>query len=271
MRKVAIAKRVCMMMLASFALITPTRGIAAAAQDLPDTYSMNLSASDLLDPATVSCRLNTYLHEIDEAGHAKEVRVIFPPDFGPFILEYWIPIFRARDFRVTIILAQEARDADIQSQERWIRYSLPQIYDILDGVALLNEPNDTTGWSPKEYAAWHRAIAQIVREVAPGIPILAPTLNKVSGWRGWDKATGLIYGADYDIRSANVTKWKKKDLKKLAKIVGQEPLWLTEAGWSEQITLRNLGVDVERSYVYVWNGMEFKKFVRRPGGQRPPC
>lgn len=242
----------------------------ATASDPPDRYGMNLSASDLLDRGTTACRLDAYLTEIEQAGHAKQVRFIFPPDWGPQILSDWIPIIRAHGFRVLVILSQSAADSDLFAQERWARWALPQVADILDAVNLLNEPNDTTSWSPTEYATWHRALVPVVREVVPGVPILAPTLNKVDGWKTWDRETGLRFGPDYDLRSANVTGWKTKDLKKLAGIVGAEPLWLTETGWPEQVKLRGLGVDVRRGYVFVWNGPEFARLARRPGGASPP-
>lgn len=235
-------------------------------------YGMNLSASDLLDPATTPCRLSTYLDEIEAGGFAKEVRIIYPPDWGPQILRDWIPVIRAKGFRVIAILSQSNHDAELEAQRAWATYGLPQIADMLDAVQPQNESNDTTGWTPEQYAAWHRVLVPSIRAAVPGVPILSPTLNNGRSWVSWHKGTGLIPGHDYDLLAANVSNWSKTLLKKLATIALAEdlPTWLTESRWDEMETLRAMGVTVQRSYVFVWNGPEFASMAVRPGGATPP-
>ena len=233
---------------------------------------MNLSASDLLDPSTSTCRLSTYLDEITQQGFAKQVRIIYPPDWGPQILRDWIPIIRAKGFRVVVILSQSSADSEIGSQRAWIAAGLPPIADILDAVQPQNESNDTTKWSPTQYAAWHRAVTPAIRTAVPGIPVMSPTLTSHRGWVSWHRGTGLGPGQDYDILAANVSNWSKKLLKKLVPIALAEglPVWLTESRWDEAGKLRARGVDVQRSYVFVWNGPEFGSMTVRPGGAVPP-
>lgn len=235
-------------------------------------YGMNLSASDLLDPSTSECRLSTYLDEMVEAGVARQVRIIYPPDWGPQILRDWVPTLRAKGFRVVVVLSQSNLDADVGAQLSWIVTGLPQIADILDAVQPQNESNDTTGWSPSQYAAWHRALVPTIRATVPGVPIMSPTLNNGAHWRSWHRGTGLVPGQDYDILAANVSNWSKKPLKKLASIALTEglPVWLTESRWKEAGKLRARGVNVQRSYVFVWNGPEFGSMTVRPGGATPP-
>lgn len=235
-------------------------------------YGMNLSASDLLGPATTTCRLSTYLTEIERDGFAKRVRIIYSPDWGPQVLRDWIPIIRAHGFRVVVILSQSNHDADLGAQIAWATYGLPQIADILDAVQPQNESNDTTGWNPEAYANWHRTIVPAIRAAVPGIPIMSPTLNNGSNWVSWHKGTGLIPGQDYDILAANVSNWNKKLLKKLAKIALTEdvPVWLTESRWGEVGRLRAMGVNVQRSYVFVWNEWEGGHMAVRPGGTTAP-
>jgi len=236
-------------------------------------YGMNLSASDLLDPATSACRLSTYLDEITQQGFAKQVRIIYPPDWGPQILRDWIPIIRAKGFRVVVILSQSNLDADVGTQLRWIATGLPPIADILDAVQPQNESNDTTGWSPAQYAAWHRAITPSIRAAVPGVPIMSPTLNNGAHWQAWHRETGLVPGQDYDIIAANVSNWSSSLLQRLATISKAEglPVWLTESRWEEAGKLREMGVDVRRSYVFVWNGPEFGSMAVRTGGATPPA
>lgn len=242
------------------------------ARDAPSQYGMNLSASDLLDPSTSKCRLSTYLNEIPQQGFARQVRIIYPPDWGPQILRDWIPIIRAKGFRVAVILSQSNLDADVGAQLHWIETGLPPIADILDAVQPQNESNDTTGWSPTQYAAWHRAVTPAIRAAVPGVPILSPTLNDHGEWVSWHRGTGLFPGQDYDILAANVSNWSSSLLRKLAVIAQSEalPLWLTESRWEEAGKLRERGVNVQRSYVFVWNGPEFGSMAVRPGGATPP-
>ncbi|HWR21113.1 MAG TPA: hypothetical protein VN444_04540 [Verrucomicrobiae bacterium] len=240
--------------------------------DRRESYGMNLSASDLLDPATTACRLTTYLREIEEEGFAKQVRIIFTPDWGPQILRDWADILRSKGFRVVAILSQGHSDSELAAQQAWAQYGLPQIADILDAVQPQNESNDTTGWSPEQYAQWHRALVPVIRAAVPGVPIMSPTLNNGANWVSWHHGTGLIPGQDYDILAANVTNWSKKTLKKVAKIAVAEglPVWLTETRWDEAAKLHAMGVNVQRSYVFVWNEWEGGSMAVRPGGTTPP-
>lgn len=235
-------------------------------------YGMNLSASDLLDPSTVTCRLSTYLSEIERGGFAKRVRIVYSPDWGPQILRDWIPVIRARGFRVIAILSQSHHDAELAAQHAWARYGLPQIADLLDAVQPQNESNDTTGWTPQQYALWHRAIVPVIRAAVPGVPVLSPTLNNGKQWVAWHRGTGLVPGQDYDIIAANVSDWSTSLLKTLVGVVTPErlPIWLTESRWDEASKLEAMGVKPERSYVFVWNGPEFGTMAVRPGGPTPP-
>jgi hypothetical protein len=243
-----------------------------APRDPNDVYGMNLSASDLLESSTTTCRLDAYLSEIEAEGFAKRVRIIYPPDWGPQILRDWIPVIRAHDFRVVAILSQSSADADLDAQRAWAAYGLPQIADLLDAVQPQNESNDTTGWTPQQYAAWHRALVPVIRAAVPGVPVMSPTLNNGRSWQSWHRGTGLIPGVDYDILAANVSNWSDGLLDKLAVIATAEPVpvWLTESRWDEAKRLRERGVDVQRSYVFVWNEWEGGNMAVRPGGATPP-
>lgn len=258
--------------LALLLVTTPALACTPWSIERREQYGMNLSAVDLLDTATSTCRLTTYLNEIESEGFAKRVRIIFPPDWGPQVLRDWIPIIRAKGFRVIAILSQGSGDAELEAQQAWAQYALPQIADILDAVQPQNESNDTTGWSPERYANWHQAMVPVIRTAVPGVPILSPTLNNGAHWVSWHHGTGLVPGQDYDLLAANVSNWSKKLLKKLAKIAKEEnlPVWLTEARWDEVLTLREMGVRVERTYVFVWNEWEGGNMAVRPGGTVPP-
>lgn len=253
-----------------------TLAVACSPMDFPprSQYGMNLSAGELLDPTMGVCRLDAYLTEIEREGFAKEIRIIFGPDWGPQILRDWIPVIRLHGFKVLPILSQSNQDADLDAQIAWVAYGLPQIADLLLGVTPQSESNDTTGWSPEHYARWHRALVPHIRAAVPGVPILSPTLNNAGDWRDWDRDTGLIPGVDYDVRAANVSNWGKKALKKLASHVAEDPetvpVWLTEARWDEVQKLRKMGVRVEKTFVFVWNEWEGGSMAVRPGGTTPP-
>ena len=121
-----------------------------------DAYAMNITALDLTDPITAACRLNVYLTEIEQAGHQKHIRIVYPPDWGPYILQHWFPVIRSHGFRVTIILAQER--TPVTNVAAWLTVGIPPIRDLIDGAELMNEPSSTSQMGPHEYALWHRAL-----------------------------------------------------------------------------------------------------------------
>jgi hypothetical protein len=238
-------------------------------------FGWNIGAGDLLNPDTAPQRLGTYLDELAGYGYAKQIRIIYTPDWGPFILQHWIPVIRSKGFRVLVILSQDGRakpgDSDLTRQASWIREGLPAISGILDAVQLANEPDGFSGKTPAEYTAWHRQMVQMVRQVVPGVPIIGPDLRLIGKSLEWVKATGLVSGPDYDVLSLHVTGNRaESDLQQIIDgitAIGATKVWVTEGDWGETAYLRGKGMPIERTYVYIWNGHEPES--RRPGGPLP--
>jgi hypothetical protein len=232
---------------------------------------MNITALDLTDPITAACRLNVYLTEIEQAGHQKHIRIVYPPDWGPYILQHWFPVIRSHGFRVTIILAQER--TPVTNVAAWLTVGIPPIRDLIDGAELMNEPSSTSQMGPHEYALWHRALLPLVRQALPGVPVLSPTINFGKGWETWLRRTGLTVAAgDYDIMSIHPQGGSQAEMRQITQMVGSHRVWATESFWTEPSKLRALGVNVERTYVYTWNpDPQHPEQVWRPGGMTPPC
>lgn len=241
----------------------------------PSVYGWNIGAADLLDPATAPCRLGVYLDELAAQGYAKQIRIIYTPYWGPQILRDWIPVIRAKGYRVLVILSQDGRgvkygsgnDSGVGDQAEWIAGGLPPILDILDGVQPSNEPDEFSGKSPREFADWFRKIATMIRETVPGVPIVGPDLRKSE--TGWIAQTGLVYGQDYDIVNLHVTHMdtvgELETIKQAALTSHPQPrVWVTEGDWGQSPWYSAHGLPIERAYVYVWNGHEPES--RRPGG-----
>jgi hypothetical protein len=239
-------------------------------------FSANISAGDLLDPATCPARLAVYLDELSAAGYRKQIRIILPPDWGPRIHECWFPVIRARGYKVLIILGQERRDsaANLPAAIEWIEHILPLVRDDLIGVQIVNEP--AHWFSPKEYADYHRQIAPLLRRLAPQVPIVAGDFgvekhdpNNLEFW----KAAVEAGASDYDILSIHVTgKRRRSELKEFADRLLQfggrgRPIWITEGDWGQLSFLRGCGSNVEENFIYTWNDDEEARLIRRPGGR----
>ena len=241
-------------------------------------FSANISAGDLLDPATAELRLGRYLDELTAAGYKKQIRVILPPDWGPRIYEHWFPVIRARGFKVLAILGQEKRDSAAMEDAAiaWIKHILPLVRDDLIGVQIVNEP--AYKFTPQEYADWHRRIAPLVRELAPGVPIVAGDFGvQEKGQNSLDirKATVAAGASDYDILSLHVTSYRNEtELKHFAARVRElagphRQVWITEGDWGQFPFLREQGLDVQEDFIYTWNDDELPSLIRRPGGRLP--
>jgi len=249
------------------------RGIGTAS---PRHFGWNIGAADLLDPSTAATRLAVYLDELTAAGYAKQIRIIYTPAVGPFILQHWVPVIRAKGYRLNVILAQSRADVDLAQQSAWARTGLPAIRDILEVVQLANEVdrpqhNDHT---PARYAVWHRALVAVVRETVPGVQIVGPDLRNETSSFDWIVRTGLVYGVDYDIVSLHVTgagymsrmETYKRGAERVAGRANPR-VWITEGDWGQTDALSRIGLLPGRTYVYVWNGNEPES--RRPGGPLP--
>jgi hypothetical protein len=246
--------------------------------DVPlSEFSANISAGDLLDPATADTRLGLYLDEMATAGYKRQVRIILPPDWGPRIYEHWFPAIRARGFKVLAILGQERRDsaANEAAAVAWVRHILPLVRDDLVGVQIVNEPAYT--FPPEEYAAYHRRIAPLVRELAPGVPIVAGDFGVPAKGRNtldfW-KVAVAAGASDYDVLSLHVTGWRKpgelKDFAaRLREFRGPGRVWVTEGDWGQLRFLREQGVDVQEHFIYTWNDDPLPGLIHRPGGRLP--
>jgi hypothetical protein len=252
--------------------------IDAGPGDVPlAEFSANISAGDLLNPATAADRLGLYLDELAAAGYKRQVRIILPPDWGPRIYEHWFPVIRARGFKVLAILGQERRDsaADEPAAVAWIKHILPLVREDLIGVQIVNEPAYT--FTPEEYAAYHQRIAPLVRELAPGVPIVAGDFGvPVKGQNTLDvwKATVAAGASDYDVLSIHVTGWRKEGeledfAARLHAFGGPGRIWITEGDWGELRFLREQNVDVEETFIYTWNDDPLPSLIRRPKGRLP--
>lgn len=256
-------------------------------QPIEFNHGWNIGAADLLDPATAACRLDTYLTELQDS--TRQIRIIFPPTFGPFILEHWIPVIRAHGFRVIAILGGDKRHDELAGQKAWAAFGLPQIRDVLDAVQLANEPDRVpiNDFTPATYAAWHRELAAVVRQAVPSVPILSPDLrDDPKAWR-WVEKTGLQYGIDFDILSIHVTPVDSDSLLNGYRVAahtigGPSPrVWLTEADYSHRQWFESHGLPIERDYVYTWNcnpspsevpkGKVCDRFARRFHAEALPC
>jgi hypothetical protein len=244
-------------------------------------YGWNIGAGDLLDPVTASCRLGVYLDELTAAGYAKQIRIVYTPSVGPFIFQHWIPVIRAKGFRVLIILYQSRGDANMDAQRDWILTGLPPIADLLDGVQISNEVDRPAfnDFSPSEYLVFHRYVSMVVRSVVPGVPIIGPDIQSTDGSVRFIADSKLIYGQDYDIVSMHVQRQSDEQAvmaftQHAARLTGtaHPRIWATEGDYGQAPWLTAHGYPVERVYVYVWNcnagahGEQCEWEMRRPGG-----
>jgi hypothetical protein len=278
MRRTLIDHRLCALVLLALLTGCDRRKIDVGPGDVPlSEFSANVSAGDLLDPATAEARVGLYLDELSAAGYKRQVRIILPPDWGPRIYEYWFPALRARGFKVLAILGQERRDSagDEAAAVAWAKHILPLVRDDLVGVQIVNEPAYT--FTPDEYAAYHRRMAPLVRELAPRVPIVAGDFgvpakgqNTLDGWRAM-VAAGAV---EYDVLSVHVTGWRKEgELRdfaaRLREFRGPGRVWVTEGDWGQLRFLREQGVAVEEYFIYTWNDDALPALIRRPGGRMP--
>lgn len=235
----------------------------------PVWYGMNISADDLLAINHAESRLATYLDELAAAGYAKQIRIIFPPDWGEYIWEVWFPVIRAKGFKVIAILGQEKRDsANMPGKaQAWARSILPLIKDDLIGVQVVNEAWGT--FTPAEYVAWHQIMAPIIRQLAPGVPILAGDVDPVRSHLDWWEHV-MQAGIDFDVISLHVTDFdKKSDLsaltQRLIRLHGPgATYWITEGGYGHLPWLTTHGLNVRADFIYSWNTKD--GHARRPGG-----
>ncbi len=241
-------------------------------------FSANISAGDLLEPATGESRLGLYLDELSAAGYKKQVRIILPPDWGPRIYDHWFPALRARGFKVLAILGQERRDsaADELAAVAWIKHILPRVRSDLLGIQIVNEATHT--FTPQEYGVYHARIAPLVREYAPGVPIVAGDFGVPEGGRNtlsqWKQAVAAG-ASDYDVLSLHLTGMRRiGDLKAFIERVRDfagpdRRIWITEGDWGHLSFLREHGLPVEEDFIYTWNDDQVPALIRRPGGKLP--
>jgi hypothetical protein len=239
-------------------------------------FSANISAGDLLQPATASWRLGVYLDELAAAGYKKQLRIILPPDWGPFIYEHWFPVLRERGFKVLAILGQEKRDSaeDRARAIAWIKHILPLVRSDLIGIQIVNEP--ANWFAPAEYAAYHQEIARLIRTLAPKVPIVAGDFgaeekgsNTLNHW----KAAVAAGATDYDILSIHPTGTKRiSELKAFAERLrdfagSTRRIWITEGDWGHLTFFRRTGLNVDEDFIYTWNDDDDPTLIRRPGGK----
>jgi hypothetical protein len=238
----------------------------------PAWYAMNIGANDLLNPTTSATRLAIYLDELTAAGYAKEIRIIFTPDWGPQIYRDWFPVIRAKGFKVLVILGQEKRDSALipEASKAWARSILPVVKSDLIGVQIVNEA--WFGFTPVEYVAWHRIMAPIIRAAAPGVPIVVGDPPPIPSRLDWWEAV-VHGGIDFDIVSLHVTDADKESnllpfVQRLSRLHG--PImryWITEGDWGQFPWLMGHGLNVEKDFIYSWNSND--GHARRPSGPLP--
>jgi hypothetical protein len=240
-------------------------------------FSANVSAGDLLDPRTAAGRLGIYLDELAAQGYKRQLRIILPPDWGPLIYQHWFPVIRARGFKVLAILGQERRDsaADVPAAVAWIKHILPRVRDDLIGIQIVNEQAHT--FTPEEYGAYHRRIAPLIRELAPGVPIVAGDFgapvqgdNTLELWQ----AAVAAGASDYDVLSIHVTGVVKEYklaafAERVRAFAGSRPIWITEGDWGQLQFLRDRGLNIAEDFIYTWNDDQDPGLIRRPGGKLP--
>lgn len=255
-------------------------------------YGMNISADDLLIPTIdplvavplgtytenneptppAASRLIVYLDELVAAGYAKQIRIILPPDWGPQIYHDWWPVIRAKGFKVIAILGQEKRDsADMSDQaQAWARHILLLVKDDLLGVQIVNEAWGT--FTPSEYVSWHQIMAPIIRQFAPGVPIVAGDVDPVISHLNWWERV-MQAGIEFDVVSLHVTDFDKEvDLSALAQRLSRlhgpgAAYWITEGGYGHLPWLTTHGLNVRADFIYGWNTRD--GHARRPGGPLP--
>lgn len=251
-------------------VIMPTPATSAP----PVTYGWNIGAADILAPGGL-CRLGVYLDDIAAMGYDRSIRIIYTPVWGPQILRKWIPIIRAKGFRVLVILSQDGRggkygdDSLLSLQVPWIATGLPPIADILDGVQIANEPDGFSGKSAAMYRLWHEQMVALVRATVPAAPIIGPDLR--TSEIGWIDALHMRPGVDYDILNFHVTHLSGSGLKPFLRAAqgwGETRAWITEGDWSQAAYFMKRGLTIERSYLYVYNGHEPES---RRKGPDPVC
>jgi hypothetical protein len=201
------------------------------------------------------------------------------------MLQHWIPVIRAKDFRILPILYQGWQDEPLEAQRQWITTGLPQVADLLDGVEPSNEVNRDlyNNMGPKTYARWHRQVVQWVREAVPGVPILSPQFHD-PGSKKYVKKTRLVYGEDFDVYAIHTTGYSATKRWKWARAhsgVETPRVWITEGRPKQWAQLNNEGVQrIERMYTYVYNCNNYEHaedvgctgYMLRPsGGEVPQC
>lgn len=236
---------------------------SSALRSLPPAWSWNIGAGDLLDPSSAGCRLGVYLDELTALGGPKRIRIVYTPETGPFQLQHWIPVIRAKGFRLNLVLTQWSGDKDLTRLNAWLTDGVQPIVDLVDGVQLANEPDGGPGYSgmePREFARWHHSAAALVRRALPGVAIIGPDLYPRS--IGYVADTRLYMDDPSLIVSLHVSGLSKGSTKSIytqaQRLTGQSMprVWVTEGrkrsagfvGYHAGITPR-----IEQSYVYIWN------------------
>jgi len=209
----------------------------------------------------IARRVEAYLKEI-AAGYAKEIRFDLGRVWGPRLLESAYPVIREQGFKVVAILSpgKEPPVGEIKLEEdiAWLRVALPKVKEDCLAFEFWNEPaNPKIGNTelavpdPPTYIAWHNAIAKVVRELAPGLPILGPSVMGKWSWAWWEAVRDLI---DYDIVNSHL--YGAGDLYGPS----DKPTWVTEAGnmsyWRPWHA---------KYFLYVWNSAG-DQWAKRPGG-----
>ena len=230
---------------------------------------MGLGLGDLLRPDGAA-RLYAYLKEIVGAGYAKEVRLVLDRNWekaGMPSLESVASTLQGLGFKLIPVFFQGVMSGqvlDIDAEVAWLREALPKIKDCCLAAEFWNEPaNPQIGPvvmvvpDAPMFAAFHNAMAKAVRELAPGLPILGPSVMGKTSWGWWEAVRGLI---DYNIVSSHVYGVGDIYNPNYGSLDGHDkPVWVTEAGqlsywrpWHQKYLL------------FPWNSPD--PWARRPGG-----
>jgi hypothetical protein len=226
-------------------------------------YGFNITAGDLLDPATASTRLDYYLSWLEWKGFKKEARVICQVSWGQWIVEpYWLPVFAARGWKVLCIVGDDIRyDNNYMAWLPWVQHVIdtwgPNGANILLGIEPANEPWNVAKWKPTEYGEWHRAVAQITRQA--GLPVLAGYFSghkKLTKkiWKFYWKA-GINWDTDVDVITLNVTEVSVKKTKKSLRYLNKKITnFYDREWWFTEGNFKHLRLLPDKIFIYTCNG-----------------
>ncbi len=240
--------------------------------------SMMVGIGDLVNRPDYGARLATYLDEIMAAGYKQQIRIVADRLWGPQFLQHGLPVLRAKGVRLVAILSPGNQcgigggggTPDLLADQAWIRQAITAMRDVLVAVEICNEPwisipqkVDEQGnvtfaellpFPPLEFVGWNNALYDLVKHLAPDLPVWIGTLGHRSSHEWWAQVVPL--GPKYDAISLHV--YGRED--RIAVGAGP-PYYITETD-RDDIVAAEL-------FLYVWNeeGTPYgKRFSRRPGG-----